>query len=283
MADGRPPLNDVNDTQGLIGLGDIPGFAPVAAFNIDQIKNLLRTKGIKAYHYVHALDPDSESVETGSRVDLQAANLGIKYFEVRELVVVPQAFKLEHQLQVQGLYDLDTVLLNIGGNYLDGEQEQVFVSPRDIIALNPTCTLTVRQKIEYNPTGPLNLKYKAKGVKILFSKKRRFFQDLDFQIGLDGRIYWIPGGTKPEFVSGKGEVLSVVYWAQPFYIVQAVPHVLRLLPSNEIGSGAIPRQAEYAPQLVMATQSHLKEVNWLDFHQLADVPRPSDSQNTVGG
>jgi hypothetical protein len=283
MSDGHPPLNDVNDSQGLVGLGNIPGLAPVASFNIDQIKNLLRTKGIRAYHYIHALDPDSESVETGSRVDLQASNLGIRYFDVRELVVVPQSFKLEHQLQVQGLYDLETVLLNVSGNYLDGEQEQVYISPRDIIALNPTCTLTVRQKIEYNPTGPLSLKYKVKGVRVMFSSKRRFIQDQDFTIGQDGKIYWLPNGQKPEFVNGKGQVLSVVYYAQPFYIVQSVPHILRLLPSNEAGNGGLARKAEYAPQLVMATQSHLKEVNWLNFHALADYPRPSDSMNTVGG
>ena len=175
------------------------------------------------------------------------------------------------------------MILNVSGNYIDGDCGQVYISPRDIIALNPTVTLTVRQKIEYNPTGPLSLKYKAKGVDVLFSEKATFIQDQDYCIGGDGKIYWVKDGRKPEFKNGKGQVLSIVYWAQPFYIVQAVPHVIRLLPSNEIGNGGIPRKAEYAPQLIMATQSHLKEVNWLNFHALADFPRPSDSMNTVGG
>lgn len=281
---GRPPINDVNDTSGLIGIGPIPGLAPVAAFNVDQVKDLIKTKGIRAYHFKHCLDPNYESIDAGSRVDLQSANLGITYYRVRELVLVPQAFKLEHQLQVQGLYDIDTVLLNVSGNYTDGDCEQVYCNPRDIIALNPSITTEVRQRIEFDPNGPVRLKYKVKGVDLLCTAKRTFINGTDFAVGLDGLIHWLPGGAKPEFVSGKGQVMSVVYWSQPFYIVQSVPHVVRILPSNEIGHGAIPRQAEYAPQLIMATQSHLRQVNWLNFHQLADFASPQGSLNTtVGG
>ena len=243
MSDGRPPIHDINRTEGLIGLGPIPGFSPVAAFNVDQVRDLIRTKGIRAWHFKHALDPASESVETGSRVDLQAANLGLRYYCVRELVVVPQAFKLEHQLQVQGLYDVESVILNVSGNYIDGDCGQVFVSPRDIIMLNSSITLEVRQKIEYNPVEAISLKYKIKGVSVLFSETTTFIQDQDYCV-VNGKIMWLKDGRRPQFVNGKGQILSIVYWATPFYIVSAVPHVLRILPSNEEGLGGLPRHAE---------------------------------------
>lgn len=283
MPDNRPKIDDINDSTGLVGLGPIPSEAPVASFNLDQIENLIKTKGIVAYHYKHAPNPDRRSVEVGTNVNTQGAQRGVVYYQAREIRVVPQSFKLEHQLQVQGLYDVQSVLLNVSGNYYDGDQEHVYMRPRDLVVLNPTITVMVDQFVEYNPNGPLKANYKIKDVDLLMTSKRKFEKDKDFKV-MDGKVYWIQGGARPDFHNGKGDILTIVYWATPIYVVQSLPHVFRVLPDNEIGHGALPRRARYAPQLVIASQSHLREEkDLLDFSELPDYATYADSKNTTGG
>jgi hypothetical protein len=278
----RPDPNDINNTLGLLGLGSLPDKAPVAAFNVDAIKNLINTKGIVAYHYKHAPNPDRTSLEVGTNINNQAAQRAIRYYSVRELRVVPQSFKLDHQLTIKGLYDIHSVVLNVSGNYSDGDKEHVYCRPRDLIVLNPSITVMVDQMVEWNPTGPIKLNYKVKGVDYIASAKKQYKEGKDFIIK-DYMIHWV-GKDKPSFVSGKGEILTIVYWATPVYIVQASPHVFRILPSNPQGNANFPRKSEYAPQLVIASQSHLREEqDILDFSALPDYTGNATSLNTTGG
>jgi len=279
----RPSINDINNSSGLVGIGPIPSEAPVASFNLDQIESLIKTKGIVAYHYKHALNPDKSTVELGTNINTQASVRGVRYYSVREFRVVPTSFKLDHQLQVKGLYDIHSTVLNVSGNYYDGEKEHVYMRPRDLVVLNPTITVMVDQIVEYNPTGPLSLNYKVRGVDYLSSATREYKQDVDFTL-INGKVVWADKGARPSFNNGKGEVLSIVYWATPIYIIQMLPHVFRVLPDNEIGHGALPRSARYAPQLAIATQSHLRDENdLLDFTGIPDYPTYANSDNVTGG
>lgn len=279
----RPPIADTNATTGLVGLGPIPGEAPVASFNLDQIESLLRTKGFIAYHYKSALNPDRTSVELGANVNTKAAHYGLIYYEVRQLLVVPQRITLNQTLQLQGNFDSAAVTsLNVTGNYTDGDQSPVYLKPRDIIVLNPTITVLAEQLIEYNPNGPLKLKYRVKGVDLLMSKDVRFKEGLDFEVRSDGLIYWL-GGRRPKFHNGKGDVLSINYWISPHYVVNSSPHTLRVIPSNEQGHGGQPRHAKYAPQQVIVAQSHLVENDLADFFNLPEYVAPNDGPNTHRG
>ena len=112
----RPPINDTNKTAGLVNLGPIYSKAPVAAFNVEQVFNLLETKGIQCFHYKHAPNPDRETLEMGVNVNNQAAHRGAIYYEVRELKTVPQSFKLEDRLTVQGLFGLLALAVLEQGN-----------------------------------------------------------------------------------------------------------------------------------------------------------------------
>jgi len=279
----RPVLNDVNSTTGLIGLGPIPGEAPVAAFNLDQIESLINTKGFEALHYRFAISPDRESLVGGQDPNTQEAKRGGRFYSVRMIKVVPQNFKLNDQLTVNGIWDTNSILLNISGNYLDGDREVAYVMPRDIIVLNPSITLPVRQLVEFNPNGPLALNFKVRGVEYLASKHAEFKLDRDFAVD-DGKIIWLPGGLKPNFLNGKGDVLSLVYWVTPLYLVQSLLHSLRVLPDNQFGMGGLPRNARYAPQLVVAQQSFLREdADLMDFSSLPEYAGWGDSANTNGG
>ena len=61
-------------------------------------------------------------------------------------------------------------------------------------------------------------------------------------------------------------------------------HSLRVLPDNQFGMGGLPRNARYAPQLVVAQQSFLREdADLMDFSSLPEYAGWGDSANTNGG
>ena len=289
MPEKRPDLNDINTEQGLVGLGTIPGLAPVAAFNPKQIENLLRTKGIRALHYKHAPNPDRETIEGGVNPNTVAAKYGWRFYSVRQLRVVTQQFKLEDRLNVQGIWGVNSVLINVAGHYDDGDQEHAFFRPYDVIMLQSSAeggaiTMQTEQFAEFNPTGPVKLNFRCEAVDYLADKNRVYVPDQDFTTQ-DGKIVWLDGGYKPFFKDGKGAVLSVVYWIKPIYIVQNVPHALRITPGNDTGNGGLPRQAYYAPQLVIAKQAWFRTdaEEMLDFDALPRYDTYRDSCNLTSG
>jgi hypothetical protein len=278
----RPPLKDRNSKGGLIGLGAIPDQAPVASFNIAGIESLLQTKSFEAVHYLHAPLMDRETLGAPANPNTQGAQRGVFYYSARKIGVVPQQFKLEDRLTVQGLWGIGSAIFNVTGHWLDGDKEQAHFRNRDLLVI-PSLTDLVDQQIEYNPSGPLRLNYLAKGVDYLSDGRILYNEGFDFEIR-DGLIYWLDGGRKPTFGSGKGAILTVVYWMTPIFIVQSKPHSLRIIPSNEIGHGAPPRDAVYAPQLLIVKPSTIIEekdlMDWTALPQYGDYP---DSLNTTGG
>lgn len=274
------PLVDINDTPGLMGLGPIPNQAPVAAFQIEQIENLINTKGITAYHYRFAFAPNRNAMIAGVNVNSETANkFGVLFHEVRELKLVPYSLPLRDQMQLDGVYNEGSCVVNVSGHYTDGEKERVYVTPRDLIVLNSTITVQHKQLAEYNSSGDLRLKFRAKAVDYLASENERFEQGVDFNVTPEGTVQWVVSGKRPK----PGEILSAVYWFSPIYIVNNVPHSLRLLPSNSFGHGGLPRELKYAPQLVICRQSHLIESIDVDFAGLPNYTGYASSGNTNGG
>lgn len=280
----RPPIDDKNSKPGLVGIGPIPSRAPVAAFNIAGIEDLLQTKAFEAYHYRHAPNPDRASLHAPVDPNTQSAHRGVRYYSVRPLGVVPTSFKLEERLQVQGVWGMGTVIFNVTGQYNDDAPEKtVYIRERDLIVLNPTITMMTQQLFEFNPTGPQRLNYRVKGVDYLADDTNIYQEGRDFSL-VNGEIVWTETGYKPRFVNGQGAVLTCVYYMTPIYIVQNLPHSLRIIPSNSTGHGALPREAVYAPQLVIAKPSTImEEQNLLGLYDLPPFPDYRASQNTTGG
>lgn len=284
----RPPINDTNNKTGLVGLGPIPSQAPVAAFNPTQIESLLQTKAIEAYHVRHAPNPDRQSEGAPIAPDSQTGSTrGFVYYGTRKLGVVPTSISLTERFQVQALSGVGSIVMNVTGEYFDeipGKDKQVFVRPHDIIILNPTITVATEQLFEYNPTGPQKLYHRVLGVDVLFDADRQYTEGEDFCIK-DGMIYWL-NGKRPSFQAGKGAILSCVYYINQIYIVENIPHHLRILPGNMTGHGALPRQASYAPQLLVcrpSTAMQERELKQFDLYNLPIIPDYRASYNTTGG
>jgi len=285
MPEKRPPLTDTNDIQGLIGIGHLPSSAPVAAFNPELTESLLRTKGIRALHYKHAPNPDRETIEGGPNISTKAATKGWKYYQVRELLAIPQQARLSDTLNINGIWGMRSVLLNITGHYNDGDKSHVFCRPHDLIVFDlPGVTTEVDQLIEYNPNGPIKLNFRCESVQYLADANREYKDNIDFSVK-DGKIVWMTTGKRPEFKNGKGSILSLVYYTKPVYIVQNVPHSIRITPGNSTGNGALPRDAYYAPQQLICAQSWVRvdDQDLLDFSGLTKYNGYRDSKNVTGG
>jgi hypothetical protein len=285
----RPPLNDINENNGLIGLGPIPGQAPVAAFNIDLFQSLLQTKGFLAIHYKHTYNPDRETVEGPSNINTQATHRGFQYYDPRPVRHVPQSFSLSDRLVVQGVYGVGSVVMNMTLYYTDMDdpknkfKEKIAHFAKSDIIIFPSLTDIHRQNFQYNPNGPQRLQFKAKGISRVADKNRVYVESRDFEISDEGFIVWL-NGKRPGFSNGKGDVVTCVYYYSPIYYVQDLLHSLRVIPSNSTGHGALPREAVYAPQqLVCKTSELVEEFDLLAWQEAPPYPGYPDTKNTTGG
>lgn len=270
-------LRDTNKTTGFPLLGPQAPKIPVAAFRLDVIEELIRTKGILAFHARHAINPDRNSKIGGVNVAAAKTERTLIYYDVRPLRIVPQDFSVRDTLTVMGLYSTGTVMMNVDGKYLDGSQERVFLRPNDLIILNPTVTELYPEVFEFKSEDKTKLQYRVASVDYMATgdvangNGTRFSQDSDFAVTDDGYIEWLDGGNKPK----NGEVVSIVYYMRPIFIIRAIPHSLRLLPSNELGTGAAPRKMRYAPQLALLEYSTIREgqdntIDWFNVPELQD-------------
>jgi len=263
-------INDRNSRKGLIGLGPIPKKAPVAAFNMDQIHDLLRTKGFLAFHCRHALNPKRNTLNAGMDLSEKGAERPFIFYDIRPILMVGQDFSVRDTLTAMGLYGTGTSMFSVAGEYLDGSQERVFIRINDIIILNPTMTELFEQNFEYKGEKETSLMYRARAVDyMLTARGTRLNEGLDFHITTEGKIQWVESTDKPKV----GEIGSIVYYYQPIFIVRALPHNIRLLPSNNLGSGKMPRDIKYAPQLVLCDYSTVRDgpENSIDFFNLPEL------------
>jgi len=286
----RPNLNSINSTTGLVPVQYLLSQAPTAAFNEAGVANLIATKGFSGYHYMSAPNPDRNAFGAPPNPNTQASYSGRIYFDVRPLTIIPTQIKLEERLQVQGIYDVYSLVLNVSGQYTDtrpNSDNQVYLKHNDLIVPDFGITILAEQLLEYNPTGPQRLNFNTVGVQYLADNIYIYEQDTDF-IVQNGMICWLDSGTKPKFADGKGAVLSCVYYTNPIFAVQALPHALRILPSNSAGSGALPREAVYAPQLVIVKNLTSANINpfdgsLLNAKQAPNLPAYPTGGNVTGG
>jgi hypothetical protein len=284
MDEANRPIQDINDTTGMIGIGSMPDLSPVAAFQEQGVRNLIDTKGFIAYHYRHTYNPDRASIPAGVNVNSVEANrYGVMFYDVRQVRVVCQNISMEHRLQSDSVYGFASAVVNVAGLYLDGDKGRVYVRPRDLIVPNPDITEQTSELLEYNPNGELRAKHRIKAVDYLASNTTRYEQGPDFLITTEGTIQWVSTGNRPSGGTA-GKILTIVYWFSPVWIAARIPHTLRLLPSNPQGHGAYPRQLYYAPQQVIVNQNHLQDSNeQVDFSGLPLYSGYSDSANVTGG
>ena len=233
---------DKNNTKG-IPQAIAPRSVGITAFNMETINRLLDSKGIVAFHIKHALNPQRQNLLVGE--DLKSNKMSFIYYEIRPIRVVPQSMTGETMLMQYSIDQLfETIMLNVGGYYLDNtkENERVLVRPNDLFIFNPTITMGSQDLIEVKSGKEVKLKQYLFNVDYIVDQDQRVYtQNADFNIE-DGKLIF------NEVLTDR--ILSVVYTHPLIYNVQTIPHYIRILQANEAGSGAQTREAKYAPQLM---------------------------------
>lgn len=252
-----------NITPGLINPPVFPSLSPINAFNIQQIQNLIDTKGIIAYIYKSSYIPDRGSLQAGYNLNNEN-KCGVQYYSVRPIKLVPYNLPLDQQFQVDGIYGQSSVILNVAGNYFDNPDERLICKPRDVIII-PNVLVLVQQLLECPATMILNTKYKVRDVEYIASKNTIFIKDQDFIITEDFKIKFLEDGNKPN----TKEVLVVIYMINPIYIIKSLGHNLRILEDSDTITSI--RKFKYFPQLVIASQSHLEPNDKIDFSTLPEI------------
>jgi len=275
--------------SGLLPIGPLPNAAAVAAFNTTATESLVNSKGFPFTHYFSAPSADRNAFGAPPAPNTQGAYSGRIYYDSRPLLSVPQNIKLEERLQVQGIYDVYSVVLNVSGHYTDNRpgDNQVYLKHNDLLVPDISMTVIAEQLFEYNPTGPQRLNFNVVGVQYLADSNIIYEDATDFTV-CNGEIVWLDGGTKPKFSNGQGAVLTCVYYTTPIFCVMALPHALRVLPANSAGSGALPRTPTYFPQLVIAKNLTAANINPFDGNLLnpnqpPNLPGYPRGGNTTGG
>ena len=249
-----------------------PGpFSPAGVFSNDAHDNLLKSKGFKAIHYRHALNPIRRTPDEGVLLDKMDMT-GYRFYDPKELYIVPQNLSWEDSFMVHGVHGKHTMTINHTGKYTDEAGERVFLRSGDLIVLEGEDTPLVMMEdlIEYPPSGINRLRFPVYAVDYMADSTRRYEEGTDFNV-IDGEIIWSPsplGTSKPGFgqpirnqpVLGSGTVLSCVYWTKPFLVVIDTPRVFRMVWSNTIANAGETSQAAYLPG------SAVVGLSWLHPH-----------------
>lgn len=229
-----------------------PGpFAPSGVFSIDAHENLIRSKGFKAYHYRHALNPKRNTVAEG--VNLKEMDMtGLVYYDAHELYVAPQNLSWDETYLVHGIHGKHTMTVNHTGRYIDEEGKRVFLRSGDLIILKDSATSTVMMEdlFAYDPTGIQSLRFPVFAVDYMYDGNKRYEEGVDFNV-IDGKIHWTypTGQARPTFdpIKNQGTVFSCVYWTRPFFVVVDTPRIFRMAWANDIAYAGAPAEATYYP------------------------------------
>lgn len=232
-------------------------FSPGGVFSDKAHDNLIIHKGFKAIHYRHALNPNRDDVS--GAVDVSQSDLsGYVWYDPKELYIVPQNLRWEEQSLVNGLHGAHTMTINYTGYYNDS-QERTYIRPQDIILLKDDdhATVMVQELFHYDDLKIQRLKFPVFSVDYLSDEDRRYEENVDFCIR-EGVLHWInkPVGAN-QSRTGKGKVLSIVYWTFPYLVVVDTPRVFRTVWSNENALATAQSNATYIPGLAVVKMSWL--------------------------
>jgi hypothetical protein len=261
-------IKTTNEAQTIYG-GHYPmgPYSPAGCFSEQAHENLLRSKGFKAIHYKHALNPARETPAEG--VDMSKMDYsGFVYYDPQEFYVTPQGIRWEDLLLMQNAHGKNTLTVNHTGKY-NGTDSRVYLRKGDIIVASHEAfgTVLVTELVEYKLGQPLRLKFPSYAVDYLAADGTRYEQNSDF-ICQDGLVYWLDTGRKPRFDAAKnrGEVLSIVYWTQPVFVVVDTPRIFRTVWANEFADTRRPQQAIYLPGSAVLMMSWMQPQIKIDGH-----------------
>jgi len=267
------PTDQPQISAGLHPLGPI---APAGIFSTDAHESEIKTKGMPAIHWRHALNPNRTTIEGGVDLSQSADINGYNLYDPRPFYIVPTNQNWEDTFVTQGLYGKHSASILHTGYYDDPLRTRVYLRPNDIILVNNGLTVMITEMVEYKPAGLMRLKFPIVSIDYMANGQNvRFEEGSDFIIQ-DGMLEWV-GQNRPTWDTSKarGEPLSVVYWTYPYYMVAATPRVFRTVYTNASGNAALPSVPTYLPG------SAIVQMLWLEDAGSISIPNWPREKNPL--
>lgn len=241
------------------GIYPAGSYAPSGVFSLDAHENLIRSKGFKAIHFRHALNPSRSTPDEGVNLDTMDMT-GLTFYDQREMYIAPQNINWQESYMVYGTYGKHTMVCNHTGRYTDDPNVRVYFRPGDLVAFKDSGTTTVMMKelMATTVSGVMRPRFPVYSVDYLASANKRYEEGPDFTV-VNGEIVWNPGADVPPFdVSrNQGAVLSCVYWTRPLFVVVDTPKLFRMSWANEYAEAYRESEATYFPGNVVLSMAWL--------------------------
>jgi hypothetical protein len=255
MSGIKLPQESKNIPGGIYPAG---AYTPSGIFSLDAHENLIRSKGFRALHFRHALNPARATPEEG--VDLKNMDMtGYTFYDQREVYIAPQNLNWQESYMVYGTYGKHTMVCNHTGRYTDDPNTRVYLRPGDLVAFKDSGTTTVMMKelLASTMSGTMRPRFPVFSVDYLASSNKRYEEGSDFSV-VNGEIVWNPGINPPFDVSkNQGTVLSCVYWTRPLFVVVDTPKLFRMSWANEYAEAYKEADATYFPGSVVLSMAWL--------------------------
>ena len=227
----------------------------IKGLSFDQ---LINNRGIRFIHKRAAPCPNMSSIEDNNH-DPQCPvcdGNGIMYYCSKEIWGTWVSNSLEKNFEQQGMWEIGSSVISFPAVYPDGEVAEF--NTYDQIEI-PDFPVRLWQMLEWNDRADktIKLRYPVDTVDIVTSVRSQvrndFVEGTDYNV-VNGQITWI-AGQEPNYdnVKERGEVITVVYHANPVYNVLQQLRELRV--TQELINGQ--KTARRLPQLILVKRDFL--------------------------
>jgi hypothetical protein len=141
------------------GIYPMGATTPAGVFSHDVHENLIKSKGFKALHYRHALNPKRSTATEG--VNLEQMDLsGLNWYDPHELYLVPQSLGWNDLYTVQGIFGKHSMTVNYTGYYNDEPGKRTYLRTDDILVSidDNVGTVLCEDLVEWKPALPIRCK-----------------------------------------------------------------------------------------------------------------------------
>lgn len=239
----KPPDSFSNTPIGQFTYGD---RTPHGIFSFGVHDNLIRSKGYKAIHLKHALNPKRSTQDEGVFFDKMDLT-GFMYYDPKPLYLVQQNMKWEEQQAVQGMHGKHTAVINYTGVY-EGSEERTFLRPKDLLILvgEDTGLIMMQELITVN-NNVLSGRFPIYKIDYLATETTRLEEGRDFILD-DYKIKLLSSsGMSNHNPFSNERVLSAVYYTKPILAITDTPRIFRTVWGNKLGNAGANAQAYTIP------------------------------------
>jgi len=218
----------------------LPVFIPDPSLKGVSFDQLLQNRGVRFIHKVAAPCPNIATVADNNHDPLCPVcdGNGILYYREKEIYGVFSSNSLQKNFEMQGIWEIGSAVVTLPTEYPDGLPAE-FQTYDQLVIPDFTIRLWELKEYEPRPDSKQQLRYPIDSIDYIAYIRAGVLTPLTlgthFELE-DGKIKWMAGNEPPyDAATQRGEVLVIVYFANPVYNV--LQHMRELRITQELVNG----------------------------------------------